>query len=152
MSSAAAGGGREPAWPPTAAALSGSVAALPLLDAHLGACRRRARSAALLHLAVGGLPAQGGEALLTALGRRLRARVRATDEVLALEGHCFAVLLLDADERAAALVRDRLLRLLAEDYRIGTELLRPQLRIGHALAGRDGQRAAELLQTAAGRG
>lgn len=135
--------------PPT---LGGGPAPLALLDAHLGACRRRARASALLRITAPDLPAVGAEALLTALGRRLRARVRATDEVLVLDGACFAVLLLDADERAALLVRDRLLRVLAEDYRIGAELVQPRLQIGHALPGRDGQRAAELLQAALGRG
>ena len=118
------------------------------LEQLLGQCRRQARPAALL-LAQLLPPADDAAALAPLLGRRLRARVRATDAVARLGATHFSVLLFDIDARHVPAVALRLAVQLGEPCALPDgRVLRPALRIGCALPGRDGRHADELLRVA----
>jgi GGDEF domain-containing protein len=114
------------------------------LDADLNAriacrwsqCRRARMPLALLQFDVrnlGDWRSSVGDAaarsLLVELGRRLKRRVRDTDEVLNLLEGRFALLLPGAGAPEAALVRARLEAALAAPYRIGSLLLCPTLTV-----------------------
>lgn len=119
------------------------------LERLLGQCRRLARPAALLLVRVLPVPPEALPALVPLLGQRLRARVRASDAVAQLGRDHFSVLLYDIDDRFSAAVRQRLLGQLAAPCALPDgALLRPALRIGRALPGRDGRHADELLRAA----
>lgn len=142
-----------PAKPLPCADLRATLAALV---ACLGPCRRQHRQAAVLWVGIDIDEAGGGRSLLQAMGQRLRHRVRATDSVLQHGSAGFVVLLVDAGEAAAAGVCARLDEVLRGPYRLDGGYAGPrQLRLGHALLGRDGFDAAVLLPQAvamAGRG
>jgi GGDEF domain-containing protein len=61
-------------------------------------------------------PPEAREQLMQALSARLRNRVRATDQVMQVGDHGFAVLLLAAGAAEAAIVEQRLRHLLAGPY------------------------------------
>lgn len=144
--------------PPCDARPSGAVVAPPALarwddalplDHLLGRCRRQGRLAALLLVELQPANPDTAAALLQAVGQRLRGRVRAHDEVALTADGALAALLRDAGEQTALLVRSRLEGLLRSPYRVHADLVQPLLRIGHAVAGLDGRRGAELLRAPA---
>jgi GGDEF domain-containing protein len=97
-------------------------------------CRRSRMPLALLQLEVRNLDewrdnvgSAVARSLLDEFGRRLKRRVRDTDEVLSLDGGRFAVLLPGAGASESAIVRARLEAALTAPYRIGTLLLCPRL-------------------------
>lgn len=87
--------------------------------------------------------------LMTAVGRRLRSRVRGTDAVLQVGDGSFAVLLIDAGGPEAELVRQRLYQALGGSYGVGEGLImHVRLQIGIAATPTGGTRGAELAQSA----
>ena len=97
-------------------------------------CRRARSSFGVLHVRLLAIANQGshpGEAvsraLLDELGRRLRSRIRDSDEVLVDAGTGFAVLLPGAGRAEAALVQARLQGVLTAPCRVGALVLRPDV-------------------------
>ena len=86
--------------------------------------------------------------LMTAVGRRLRSRVRGTDMVLQVGETSFAVLLLDAGLREAHLVQQRLAPALNSPYGVDTRMLQVRLQMGTASFPEGGLRGAELAESA----
>ena len=86
--------------------------------------------------------------LMTAVGRRLRSRVRGTDMVLQVGETSFAVLLLDAGLREAHLVQQRLAPALNSPYGVDTRLLQVRLQMGTASFPEGGLRGADLAESA----
>jgi GGDEF domain-containing protein len=87
--------------------------------------------------------------LMTAVGRRLRSRVRGTDTVLQVGEGSFGVLLIDAGAPEAELVRVRLHHALAGSYGVGEgQVMHVRLQIGASASPEGGTRAAELAQLA----
>lgn len=122
---------------------------LQRLDGLLNGCSGQARLSALLVVEV--LPADPDRAvpLMQAIGQRLCQSLRATDEVAQLGADRFTVLLFDAGEYVSSGVRTRLDQALHQPYELqGRAGAWPLLRIGRAVHGLDGQRAAELLRAA----
>lgn len=94
------------------------------------------------------------EQLTQALSSRLRNRVRATDLVLQVGEHAFAVLLLSAGLDEAATVEQRLKQLLNGPYGVESGLMYVGLHMGYATfpdAGRDGAELAAKARAAAQR-
>jgi diguanylate cyclase (GGDEF)-like protein len=90
-----------------------------------------------------------GDALLCAVARRMRARVRAGDTVCRLGGDEFAVLLpAIADRAAAAEVALMLRTALARPFALGGEAFQVRFSGGIALAPEDGTQAEALLERA----
>lgn len=119
------------------------------LDGLLSGCSSQARLSALLVVEV--LPADPDRAgpLMQAIGQRLCQSLRATDEVAQLGADRFTVLLFDAGDGVSSDVRTRLDRALHQPYELqGSAGAWPLLRIGRAVHGLDGQRAADLLRAA----
>jgi GGDEF domain-containing protein len=95
-------------------------------------CRRARSSLAVLHIRLSSIAdcrQKHGEAiaqaLLDELGRRLRSRIRDSDEVLPDSRTGFAVLLPGAGQEESAHVRARLQAVLAGPCRVGALLLQP---------------------------
>jgi len=87
--------------------------------------------------------------LMTAVGRRLRSRVRGTDAVLQVGAGSFAVLLADAGASEAELVRQRLHQALGGSYGVGEgHVMHVRLQVGSAAFPDGGTRGAELAQSA----
>lgn len=86
--------------------------------------------------------------LMTAVGRRLRRRVRGTDMVLQVGETSFAVLLLDAGLREAHLVQQRLAPALNSPYGVDTRMLQVRLQMGTASFPEGGLRGADLAESA----
>lgn len=86
--------------------------------------------------------------LMTAVGRRLRSRVRGTDMVLQVGETSFAVLLLDAGLREAHLVQQRLAPALNSPYGVDTRMLQVRLQMGTASFPEGGLRGADLAESA----
>ncbi|MBL8331757.1 MAG: GGDEF domain-containing protein [Rubrivivax sp.] len=89
-----------------------------------------------------------GDALLQAVGERLRSLVRRNDVVARLGGDEFAVLLPGADAEQAEGFAQRLLELLGQPCEVGGLQLSTQASVGIALAPRDGTEVDELLNRA----
>jgi diguanylate cyclase (GGDEF)-like protein/PAS domain S-box-containing protein len=91
---------------------------------------------------------EGGDELLVAVAKRIGTGLRTADTAARVGGEEFAVLLEQADHARPARLTARLLRLIAEPFRIhGTEV-RVTASIGIALHGVDGTTAEELLRNA----
>lgn len=132
---------------------------LATIDRHLALARRAGQHLALLAVAI--QPRQAAddtaaaaagdavaEALATEFGRRLRARVRATDTVL-WQGGCDHVLLLQPCRQVGALAaRQRLLKALGGPYLLGPLQLDITATIGCASFPAAGETSALLLAAA----
>lgn len=98
--------------------------------------RRLGRSTlALRAVAVAGDPALDAEthaALMRACARRLRSRVRATDEVVSVGADAFGVLLVGAPSHAGAMVAARLAQACAHPFGVGDRLLALRLEVAPA--------------------
>lgn len=86
--------------------------------------------------------------LITAVGRRLRSRVRGTDMVLQVGETSFAVLLLDAGIAEGHLVHDRLATALKGPYGVDAQMLQVRLQMGVAAFPEGGLRGADLAESA----
>jgi GGDEF domain-containing protein len=89
------------------------------------------------------------EALLQALSRRLRNRVRGSDEVLRVGDDSFAVLLPHAGVAEAMLIEERLQQALRGSYGVEGMLMQSELHMGSATfpdIGRSGVELAELAR------
>jgi diguanylate cyclase len=102
-------------------------------------CRRLRAPLALLRielLDLAGWRQRCGDALVRALlgemGQRLRRRVRDTDEVLSHDD-AFALLLPGAGSAEAAIVRRRLEAALTAPYRLGLQMVTPEIQISEQL-------------------
>ncbi|OWQ46532.1 hypothetical protein CDL60_13765 [Roseateles noduli] len=88
------------------------------------------------------------EGLMTAVGRRLRSRVRGTDMVLQVGETSFAVLLLDAGIPEAHLVQDRLSTALNGPYGVDAMTMQVRLQMGMASFPEGGARGTDLAESA----
>ncbi|WP_431288090.1 diguanylate cyclase domain-containing protein [Roseateles chitinivorans] len=88
------------------------------------------------------------EGLMTAVGRRLRSRVRGTDMVLQVGETSFAVLLLDAGIPEAHLVQDRLSTALNGPYGVDAVTMQVRLQMGMASFPEGGARGTDLAESA----
>jgi len=88
------------------------------------------------------------EDLMTAVGRRLRSRVRGTDMVLQVGETSFSVLLLDAGIAEAQLVHDRLSVALGGPYVVDEAPLQVHLQMGLAAFPEGGSRGTDLAESA----
>lgn len=118
-------------------------------------CRRYGERFSVLWMEAEALAAEGQvwppearEQLMQALSARLRNRVRATDQVMQVGEHGFAVLLLAAGAAEAAIVEQRLRQLLTGPYGVDCGLMHAELRLGHAAYPDDGRNGAELAHKA----
>ncbi|MFY8119330.1 MAG: diguanylate cyclase domain-containing protein [Roseateles sp.] len=160
-----AGGGQRQAAQAELPRVQGLSQFAVLLERQLGECRRHGLRAAVLLLEVelagapasaaaadgpGGPGAQGRaqDALLQALGTRLRARVRGSDVVARVGERQFGVVLVDAGRDEAETVRARLHKALCGPYGVETQRLYALLRMGRAVYRESGRSAMELLQVA----
>lgn len=91
---------------------------------------------------------QARAALVTAVGRRLRSRVRGTDLVLQVGESSFAVLLLDAGLSEAHLVHHRLSVALNGPYGVHAHTMHVRLRMGSATFPEGGVRGSDLAESA----
>lgn len=141
-----------------------------LISRQLTQCRRYGGRLAVLWLEAAALAREGGpreagaaeapgtataapaspetEALMQAVGRRVRGRVRGTDMVLQVGENSFAVLLLDAGGFEAGLVQQRLMQALNGPYGVGDGVQHVGLQMGTAVFPEGGVRGAELAETA----
>lgn len=88
------------------------------------------------------------EGLMTAVGRRLRSRVRGTDMVLQVGETSFAVLLLDAGIPESHLVQHRLATALNGPYGVGDATMQLRLQMGMASFPEGGARGTDLAESA----
>lgn len=88
------------------------------------------------------------DGLMTAVGRRLRSRVRGTDMVLQVGETSFAVLLLDAGIPEAHLVQHRLATALNGPYGVGETTMQVRLQMGMASFPEGGARGTDLAESA----
>ena len=88
------------------------------------------------------------EGLMTAVGRRLRSRVRGTDMVLQVGETSFAVLLLDAGIPESHLVQHRLATALNGPYGVGDATMQVRLQTGMASFPEGGARGTDLAESA----
>jgi hypothetical protein len=86
--------------------------------------------------------------LMTAVGRRVRSRVRGTDMVLQVGETSFAVLLLDAGIPEAHLVQHRLATALKEPYGVDAVMMHVHLQMGMASFPEGGARGTDLAESA----
>lgn len=158
----AAGGGQRKAAQAELPRVQGLSQFAVLLERQLGECRRHGLRAAVLLLEVEladapvsaaaaevpGAQGRAQEALLQALGTRLRARVRGGDVVARVGERQFGVVLVDAGRDEAETVRARLHKALCGPYGVETQRLYALLRMGRAVYRESGRSAMELLQVA----
>lgn len=88
------------------------------------------------------------DGLMTAVGRRLRSRVRGTDMVLQVGETSFAVLLLDAGIAEAHLVQHRLETALNGPYGVDAVTMHVRLQMGMASFPEGGARGTDLAESA----
>jgi hypothetical protein len=88
------------------------------------------------------------DGLMTAVGRRLRSRVRGTDMVLQVGETSFAVLLLDAGIAEAHLVQHRLEIALNGPYGVDAMTMHLRLQMGMASFPEGGARGTDLAESA----
>ncbi|WP_431101150.1 diguanylate cyclase domain-containing protein [Roseateles noduli] len=88
------------------------------------------------------------DGLMTAVGRRVRSRVRGTDMVLQVGETSFAVLLLDAGVAEAHLVQHRLETALNGPYGVGAVTMQVRLQMGMASFPEGGARGTDLAESA----
>lgn len=126
-----------------------------MISRQLTQCRRFGGQLAVLWLETSSSPADASPwsdtdrlALVQAVGRRLRSRVRGTDLVLQVGETSFAVLLIDAGEREADIVRLRLAAALDTPYGVGAELMNVAVHMGTATFPEGGHRGADLAESA----
>ena len=90
-----------------------------------------------------------GDALLVAVGQRLRQQLRNGDVVARLGGDEFVVLAGElSDEAAAARLGDKLLAAFDEPFNVLGQRCKVGLTIGYAMAPANGQRGNDLLKSA----
>lgn len=114
-------------------------------------CRRDGAPLALLWLEVDTplpLDEAARDALLRAIGLRLRNRLRGADEVVHMGDASFALLLHAAGAPEAGLVEHRLRAALRGNYDVEGRLLQVGVRMGRALHPEAGRNGAELAQAA----
>jgi GGDEF domain-containing protein len=124
----------RPAPPARLVELADEAAFRRLMERECLSSRRRGQALSVLRLQAS-LPAVAGNALHTDLhtemlaecARRLRSRVRATDEVLRWQGQHFAVLLQACEAVHAPAVLQRLCDFGSGPYRLGAQLLHLQV-------------------------
>jgi predicted signal transduction protein with EAL and GGDEF domain len=92
--------------------------------------------------------AEARDGLMTAVGRRVRSRVRGTDMVLQVGETSFAVLLLDAGVAEAHLVQHRLETALNGPYGVGAVTMQVRLQMGMASFPEGGARGTDLAESA----
>lgn len=127
-----------------------------VIHRELGTARRFGTRPALLLLQVEVRPELGGqapraeqqEALIDALGARLRCRVRSHDLVLRVGRARFAVLLQNMARAPVPAVQARLQRALGGPYELDTQLLFASLRMGASLCSPNRCSGLELSQSA----
>jgi diguanylate cyclase (GGDEF)-like protein len=93
-------------------------------------------------------PVDARQELMQALSRRLRNRVRSTDEVVQVGEDSFAVLLPLAGGTEAAMVEDRLQQALKGAYGLDGLLVHASLSMGSATFPEAGRQATDLAETA----
>jgi GGDEF domain-containing protein len=93
-------------------------------------------------------PEGAREALTQALGRRLRNRVRGSDEVLRVGDASFAVVLPHAGVAEAVLIEERLLLALRGSYGVDGLLLHSDLHLGSATFPDVGRNGVDLAEQA----
>ena len=138
--------------------ISGPAEVLAHLDLHLSRCRRRGGVLAVLSVSVEVMAPAGAapDAVLELRVRqeasnRIANAVRGSDAMLRENERDTCVVLPGADAATAQRVSRRIERLVAGDYRVGSDLLTVAVRVGQAAHPQDGTRAAELLRRASGR-
>lgn len=127
-----------------------------MITRQLTQCRRYGAKLAVMWLeaeAVEALQAPVPEdelaTLMTAVGRRLRSRVRGTDAVVQVGDNSFAVLLIDAGAPESDIVRQRLHHALGGSYGVGdSHLMHVRLQIGASAFPEGSTRGVELAQMA----
>lgn len=126
-----------------------------LASRHLATCRHYNTRHAVVLLAVE-IPARPGnhaeglrlQLLLDAVGARLRARLRDSDQVVQLNDMRFGVLLIDAAKADLEAVQARLHRALCGQYGIDGQLLHVLARLGAAIYPGGGSNGPELALAA----
>jgi GGDEF domain-containing protein len=125
------------------------------LSRHLARSRRQGARLtviwieAALHARPGAAWPDGArEALMQALSRRLRNRVRGSDEVLQVGDDSFAVVLPLAGEVEAVLIMERLLQALRGSYGVDGLLMHSDLHMGSATFPEVGRNGADLATLA----
>ncbi|WP_343627792.1 GGDEF domain-containing protein [Roseateles sp.] len=126
-----------------------------MISRHLTQCRRYGGHLAVLWLEAEPLaregqswPPEAQDALMTAVGRRLRSRVRGTDMVLQVGETSFAVMLLDAGSSEAHIVQQRLMQVLNGPYNVEEHTMHVGLNLGSAVFPEGGVRGADLAESA----
>jgi diguanylate cyclase (GGDEF)-like protein len=126
-----------------------------MISRHLTQCRRYGGHLAVLWLEAAPLAREGQswphdaqDALMLAVGRRLRSRVRGTDMVLQVGESSFAVMLLDAGTPEANLVQQRLMQVLNGPYNVDEHTMHVGLSMGAAAFPEGGVRGADLAESA----
>lgn len=144
---------RDPALP-TLPQLPSLAELGPYLSRRLAQCRRSGEQLVMLWIEVSPLPAPTGPAneatkeLLRVAGRRVRNRVRGTDEVVQVGEEGFAVLLMAAAGASAALVAQRLKQALNGAYGLDGQRAYLAVALGEAIYPDDGRTGTELAEAA----
>jgi len=126
----------------------------PYLSRRLAQCRRAGEQMAMLWIEVAPLPAPTGPTseanaeLLRVAGRRVRNRVRSTDEVVQISEEGFAVLLMAADSAGATLVSVRLKQALTGAYGLDGQRAYLAVAVGEAVYPDHGRTGTELAEAA----
>lgn len=126
----------------------------PYLSRRLAQCRRAGEQMAMLWIEVAPLPAPTGPAteanaeLMRVAGRRVRNRVRSTDEVVQISEEGFAVLLMAADAAGATLVSVRLKQALTGAYGLDGQRAYLAVAVGEAVYPEHGRSGTELAESA----
>lgn len=122
---------------------------------HLARCRRHGGRLSVLWLEAlpqvrpgSAWPAGARQAMMKALSRRLRNRVRGSDEVLQVGEDSFAVMLLLAGQAEAAVVEERLRQALKGSYGVDGLLMHSDLNIGSASFPEVGRNGPDLTEHA----
>jgi GGDEF domain-containing protein len=136
-------------------AVAGAMEVAAQLERLLVQSRRQRSVFALLWVSVESV--EGGAGALSAdferqvrdeVAQRAFARIRATDRLLRESDRDTCVLLPGGNQAAALRVAARFVRALNGAYRVGDELVRVEVRIGHAACPPCGAQAGELLSRA----
>jgi GGDEF domain-containing protein len=141
---------------PTAAiAVAGAMEVAAQLERFLVQSRRQRSVFALLWVSV--VRVEGGTGPVSAaiehlvrdeVAHRAAARIRATDRLLRESDRDTCILLPGGTEAAALRVAARFVHALNGAYRIGDELLRVEVHVGHAACPAGGMQSSELLSRA----
>lgn len=133
-----------------------SLAAFGLqVSRHFALSRREGEPLALLWVEIEALESPGSamgaverDSLVRTASQRLRNRVRNVDEVVRVGNQGFAVLLMAAGAREAAIAAQRLLQSLRGTYGVDGRQLQVAVRLGTAVFPQAGRNGAELAESA----